>query len=319
MLQCCVICFRRRQSSPETVVRREVVGRPEVLTNGKWNGSLQAEPINHDAGSPKSDDYEETDMEQQDEPLDRSNRRRKRPQRYMEKDFVDTVSDIEADFDSDDDIVGEAVYDEEYLRSRKQRKVSSGSEGDEEYHWEEENAEDDEDEDEDEYSLSTSEDIVGQQRHKKFPGRTRQETKLRSVNGLQTGLRRSKRATRPRINYQQYELSDTDTELAKPGKSNSTNANSDASDDRQLSTSSQDSQDQEDNEDIADIKVTEDHHINHTKAADKEQQPATQKADVNGHEADGAQRIRFLDLNELAPGTSFDDGPIIKDEDRDNF
>ncbi|KAJ8499873.1 hypothetical protein OPV22_010425 [Ensete ventricosum] len=310
---------KRRQSSPETVVRREVVGRPEVLTNGKWNGSLQAEPINHDAGSPKSDDYEETDMEQQDEPLDRSNRRRKRPQRYMEKDFVDTVSDIEADFDSDDDIVGEAVYDEEYLRSRKQRKVSSGSEGDEEYHWEEENAEDDEDEDEDEYSLSTSEDIVGQQRHKKFPGRTRQETKLRSVNGLQTGLRRSKRATRPRINYQQYELSDTDTELAKPGKSNSTNANSDASDDRQLSTSSQDSQDQEDNEDIADIKVTEDHHINHTKAADKEQQPATQKADVNGHEADGAQRIRFLDLNELAPGTSFDDGPIIKDEDRDNF
>lgn len=71
MLQCCVICFRRRQSSPETVTRREVVGRPEVLTNGKWNGSSQVEPVNHDAGSPKSDDYEETDMEQQDEPLDR--------------------------------------------------------------------------------------------------------------------------------------------------------------------------------------------------------------------------------------------------------
>ncbi|CAL9051437.1 unnamed protein product [Musa banksii] len=307
---------KRRQSSPETVIRREVVGRPEVLTNGKWNGSSQVEPVNHDAGSPKSDDYEETDMEQQDELLDRSNRRRKRPQRYMEKDFVDTVSDIDADFDSDDDIVGEAVYDEEYLRSRKQRKVSSGSEGDEEYHWEEENAEDDEEEDE--FSLSTSEDIVEQQCHKKFPGRTRQETKLRSVDGLQTGLRRSKRATRRSVNYQQYELSDTDTELAKPGKSNATYANSDASDDLQLSTSSQDSQDQEDNGDIADTKVTEDQ-INNTKAADKEQQPATQKADVNGHEADGAQRIRFLDLNELAPGTSFDDGPIIKDEDRDNF
>ncbi|THU73050.1 hypothetical protein C4D60_Mb04t18690 [Musa balbisiana] len=307
---------KRRQSSPETVTRRVVVGRPEVLTNGKWNGSSQVEPVNHDAGSPKSDDYEETDVELQDEPLDRSNRRRKRPQRYMEKDFVDTVSDIDADFDSDDDIVGEAVYDEEYLRSRKQRKVSSGSEGDEEYHWEEENAEDDEEEDE--YSLSTSEDIVEQQRHRKFPGRTRQETKLRSVDGLQTGLRRSKRATRPRVNYQQYELSDTDTELAKPGKSNATYANSDASDDLQLSTSSQDSQDQEDNGDIADNKVTEDQ-INNTKAADKEQQPATQKADVNGHEADGAQRIRFLDLNELAPGTSFDDGPMIKDEDRDNF
>lgn len=41
------------------------------MTNGKWNGSSQVEPVNHDAGSPKSDDYEETDMEQQDEPLDR--------------------------------------------------------------------------------------------------------------------------------------------------------------------------------------------------------------------------------------------------------
>ncbi|CAL9752616.1 unnamed protein product [Musa acuminata subsp. burmannicoides] len=71
------------------------------------------------------------------------------------KDFVDTVSDIDAGFNSDDDIVGEAVYDEEYLRSQKQQKVSSWPEADEEFRWKEENVEDDETEEE--HSSSTSE------------------------------------------------------------------------------------------------------------------------------------------------------------------
>ncbi len=66
-----------------------------------------------------------------------SNRRRQRPQRYSAKEFVEAVSDNEADYDSDDEIVGEAVYDEECLRKRKERrKLSSSSEGDEEYRWE---------------------------------------------------------------------------------------------------------------------------------------------------------------------------------------
>jgi len=46
--------------------------------------------------------------------------------------------------DSDDSTVGEAVYDDEYLQKRWQRtKVSSSStsEGDIEYHWDEDNAE----------------------------------------------------------------------------------------------------------------------------------------------------------------------------------
>ncbi|WOK99339.1 DDT domain-containing protein DDR4-like [Canna indica] len=310
---------KKRQSSPENSIRR-VVERPDVSNNGKLNGSLQTDPIDEDdARSPKSsNDYEETDTEHQDEPLDRSNRRRKRPQRYSEGDFVDAVSDVDAGFDSDDDIVGEAVYDEEYLRSRKQRKVSSGSEGDEEYRWEEENAEDDEEE---EYSLSTSEDMEEQQRHNKFRRRTRQGRKLRSVDELQTGLRRSRRATRPRVNYRQYELSDTETDSTKPGKSNATDANSDASDDLVLSTASQDSRDEENSEEIADNKMSE-NHVDHTDVADKEQHEAMQKTDSSVQEGEGAQRIRFLDLNELAPGMGFDDGPSPHpkdEEDKDNF
>ncbi|RRT67792.1 hypothetical protein BHE74_00013342 [Ensete ventricosum] len=242
--------------------------------------------------------------------MELSIRRRKRPQRYSEKDFVDIVSDIDADFDSDDDIVGEAVYDEEYLRSRKQRKVSSGSEGDEEYRWEEENAEDD---DEEEYSLSTSEDAEEQNHHRTLPNRTRRETKLRSVDELQTGLRRSKRAVRTRVNYRQYEVSDTDTDSTKPSKSNAT----DASDDLELSTESQDSQneDEEGSQEIAENKMN----VDHVEAEQKEQQQPLEKTDGNRHEGDGVQKIRFLDLNELAPGMGFDDGPSTKDEDTGDF
>ncbi|XP_074557713.1 DDT domain-containing protein DDR4-like isoform X2 [Curcuma longa] len=306
---------KRRQSSPDNIVKKPVTEKPELTANGKWNGSSQIEPTkieptnDDDMESPKSNDYEETDDDLQDETLDR--RRRKRPQRYSEKDFVDAVSDFDADMDSDDDIVGEAVYDEEYLRSRKQQKVSSGSEGDEEYLWEEENAEDEEEEEE--YSLSTSEDMDEKQSNKRFPRRTRQEKKLRSVDELQTGLRRSKRAVRSRINYRQYELSDTDTGSGQPGKSNGTDANSDASDDLELSTASQDSH-EVDSEEIANNKITSDH----IKAGDEEKQ-AVEKIYNNVQEENGVQRMRFLDLNELAPGTGLEDGPTTKDEDEHNI
>lgn len=52
---------------------------------------------------------------------------------------------------------------------------------------------------------------------------------------------------------------------------------------------------------------------NHTEAADKDRQPVVHKTDSIGEEADKPQRIRFVDLNELAPGTSSDDGPSIRD------
>lgn len=52
---------------------------------------------------------------------------------------------------------------------------------------------------------------------------------------------------------------------------------------------------------------------NHTEAADKDRQPAVHKTDSNGEAAYKPQRIRFVDLNDLAPGTSSDDGLSIRD------
>ncbi|XP_042458657.1 DDT domain-containing protein DDR4-like [Zingiber officinale] len=309
---------KKRQCSPENV-RKVVAASPELYANGNWNGPSQIDPTDiDDAQSPHSNDKEETDVDQQDENLDR--RQRKRPQRYSEKDFVNTVSDIDADYGSDDDIVGEAVYDDEYLRSRKKRKALSGSEGDEEYRWEEENAEDEEDEEEEEYSLSTSEDMEEQWHIKTFPSRTRRETKLRSVDKLQTGLRRSKRSMRSHINYRQYEQSDTDTDSARPadtdtdsarpGKSNATDENSDASGDLELSTPSQDSA-EEGSKELADREMT----VDHIEDGHNEQQQAVEKMDNDREEEYGLQRLRYLDLNKLATGTSFDEGPSTKDGD----
>lgn len=250
-----------------------------------------------------------------------SNRRRQRPQRYSEKEFVEAVSDNEADFDSDDDIVGEAIYDEEYLRQRKQRrKFSSSSEGDEEYHWDDENAEEEEEEEEED-SLSISEDSDGPQtqKFKKLPGRTRRETKLRSVDELQSGLRRSKRATRNRINYRQYELSESEPE-SKPEKSHASDEHSDPSENGEYSTESQeydgnDDDDQETKEDAQPVEV-------YPETVEKEEQnPPPEKLNSPGrHEVEGIRKRRFLDLNEAAPA-GFDDGPntIMKDEDTDGF
>lgn len=248
-----------------------------------------------------------------------SNRRRQRPQRYSAKEFVEAVSDNEADFDSDDDIVGEAVYDEEYLRKRKQRrKLSSSSEGDEEYRWDEENGEDEEEEEEEEDSLSISEDSDEPQKFKKLPGRTRRETKLRSVDELQSGLRRSKRATRNRINYRQYELSESETESMKPERSNASDEHSDASENAEYSAGSQDSDGNDDEEDMKIDQPVE----GYTDMAEKEQSQPPEKSNSPGQdEVEGVRKRRFLDLNELAPGSGFDDGPntIMKDEDRDDF
>jgi hypothetical protein len=51
-------------------------------------------------------------------------RQRRRSQRYT-KDFVEALSGVDPNFDSDDDIMGEAVYDEEYLKIRRQQKTGS--------------------------------------------------------------------------------------------------------------------------------------------------------------------------------------------------
>jgi hypothetical protein len=253
-----------------------------------------------------------------------SDRRRKRSQRYTQ-DFVEAVSDIDLNFDSDDDIMGEAVYDEEYLRSRKQHKGSSASEDDEEFRLEED------DEEEEEYSQSTSEDIEEEpQRHKKLKTRGWRGTKLRSVDEIQTGLRRSKRSSRPCINYQLYDFSDTDTEPGKTRKSDASDpdAGSDAENSMDLSTSSQEEQEEEE-DDSPDERngnsvnnKMEDNTVAENKQQGEQQQPPQQhpvdKMDPPSTASENVGRT-FLDLNELAPGGGFDDVPgLTMKDDMDN-
>ncbi|XP_022727568.1 DDT domain-containing protein DDR4-like [Durio zibethinus] len=307
---------KRKPPSPEPLNRRDVP-KPEPSANGKLSGpSHESEQENYNLLSPKSPEYDDFDDNKSEE-LDRSNRRRQRPQRYSAKEFIEAVSDNEADFDSDDDIVGEAIYDEEYLRKRKQRRQSSSSEGDEEYCWDEENAEDEEEEEEEEDSLSISEDSDEAPKFKKLPRRTKRETKLRSVDELQSGLRRSKRATRNRINYRQYELTESETE-SKPEKSNPSDEQSDASENEEYSEGSQDSNGSDDDQEMeVDPPVD-----GNSKTVEKEQsQPPEESNGLGQDEADGVRKRRFLDLNELAPGSGFDDGPntIMKDDDRNDF
>ncbi|KAM0982568.1 hypothetical protein ACFX2I_015427 [Malus domestica] len=313
---------KKKQPSPDPLQKRELVGRPEASSNGKWSATTNSyEHVGFSAASPKSPDYDDDDDDDVDgeednksEQLDRSNRRRQRPQRYSAKDFVEAVSDNDADFDSDDDIVGEAVYDEEYLKKRKERrKFSSSSEGDEEYHFEEENAEEEEEE-EMEDSASASEDSDEPRKFKKLPGRTRREAKLRSVDELQSGLRRSKRATRNRIDYRQYEFSESEPEPMKPEKSNASDGHYDASENGDYSMESHDS---DGNIEDQEMKVGQAVENYPETTVEKEQNQPPEKPNSPGEdEVEGVQKRRFLDLNELAPGSGFDDGPnsIMKDD-----
>lgn len=308
---------KRKQPSPEPLQKREGVVKPEASSNGKWNATPNSyEHVGFSAPSPKSPDYDyDVEEDNKSEQLDRGNRRRQRPQRYSAKEFVEAVSDNEADFDSDDDIVGEAIYDEEYLKKRKERrKFSSSSEGDEEYHFEEENAEEEEEEEEED-SVSASEDSDEPRKVKKLPGRTRRETKLRSVDELQSGLRRSKRATRNRIDYRQYEFSESEPEQSmKPEKSNASDGHYDAGENGDYSMESQDS---DGNDEDQEMKVDQAVENYPETTVEREQiQPPGKSNSPGEDEVEGVQKRRFLDLNELAPGSGFDDGPntMMKDD-----
>ncbi|KAK4264256.1 hypothetical protein QN277_025461 [Acacia crassicarpa] len=310
----------QKQPSPEPITKREVGEKPEVLTNGRLSGPSHAsQRLSFSVPSPNSPDFDDTEEELISEPLDRSNRRRQRPMRYSEKEFVQAVSDNEAEFDSDDDIVGEAVYDDEYLRQRKQRKVSSSSEGDEEYQWDEENVEEDDQED----SLSISEESDQPRKFKPLAGRTRRETKLQSVGEIQSGLRRSKRVTRNPINYRQYVMSDSETESTKPKKSNAADDHSDPSENENgeymMETETEDSdvgKDDEEQEDEQEMNL--DKPIDFP-VQERENQPPEKLNSPRQEEVEGMNKRRFLDLNELAPSSGFEDGPnsIMNDENDD--
>ncbi|PIA40242.1 hypothetical protein AQUCO_02500143v1 [Aquilegia coerulea] len=303
---------KKNQQFPEPADRRETATKPEASSNGRLNGSTHApHHVSYDELSPKS--FEETEDAKKSGLLDRSNRRRQRPQRYSEKEFVEAVSDYEAEFDSDDDIVGEVVYDEEYLRSRKRRRGSSSSDG-EEQSWGEENVEDD---DEEEDYVSSSEGSDEPHRSKKVPTRSKKrEAKLRSVDELQSGLRRSRRATRNRINYRHFEFSESEPESTKPDKLNGTDERSDASNDMEFSTDSHDSRINEDEQKTV---VDEQVHGYNGKAGHNKESRSPEKMNIPG-QPKGVGRRQFLDLNELAPGGSFDDGHnMMKDDDRNKF
>ncbi|TVU44538.1 hypothetical protein EJB05_03983 [Eragrostis curvula] len=227
--------------------------------------------------------YEESSM---------NRRPRRRSQRYT-KDFVEAVSDIDPNFDSDDDIMGEAVYDEEYLRSRRQQK-SRSSEDDEEFRLEQVAADGDVEMD---HSLIANEDAEEAQWYKRLPIHNPQGTNLRFVDDIQIGIRRSKRSSRSRINYQQYDISGLDAECGQPEKHNASDpdAGSDAMNDMEVSTTSQD-QDEEDGE------------------VNKGRQCRTEIMHVPGRESRNVQR-KFLALNEVSPVAGVDDTPaLVKDE-----
>nr|GMC69776.1 DDT domain-containing protein DDR4 [Ipomoea batatas] len=384
----------KKQPSPEHSVRRDASVKREAPANGILRGP-QFPHVSFKLRSPKSPEYDEYDDDyDKAEPLDRGNRRRQRPQRYSEKEFVEAVSDNEAEFNSDDDIVGEVVYDDEYLRRRKQlRMASSSSEGDEEYKWDEENPEEEEEEEEDDDgddSFSASEDSGEHRRLKRLRvGRTRRESKLRSAGEFQSGLRRSRRATRNSIDYKQYELSESETEPMKPEKSNSsddydynnvefsngstesvensdnqdveanqsvnvatgtTSEQANAPDYRQYELSESEmepvkpeksnssdeyyngldynnaefsagSTESEENNDNQDGKANQSVNVATGTTSEQANAPeisnSTDQEEVEG----GGRKRRFLDLNELAPGSGFDDGPSseMKDNSADGF
>ncbi|EOA36715.1 hypothetical protein CARUB_v10012346mg [Capsella rubella] len=323
---------KKKQPSPEPPLHRRESARLDALANGRSTSSTHpSEPVNDTASARSSDfaDYDDFD-EQRDESLDR--RRRQRPQRYSATDFVETVSDNEVEFQSDDDIYGEAVYDEEYLRKRKQKKLSSGSEGDEEkgdeeYKWDEDNAEyeEEEEEEDEEESLSASEEDSDEPRKvKKMP---RRETKPRSrSNDFRPGLRRSKRATR--IDYQQYELSESDKEatgLAKRKRLVEPDEHSDETGNGEFTMGSQDSEENANDPETKsgeEVEEEEPREVNdnaETAYGKENNQLKKSNGTKDQEEAEGVVgKRRYLDLNELAPVSGFDDGPstVLKDDDK---
>ncbi|KAI4342556.1 hypothetical protein MLD38_027173 [Melastoma candidum] len=306
---------KHKPPSPESMSRRDgSFLKSAPSENGRFSEDMHSHyRASFDSASPRSpyfgDDYDDEE-DHNANILDRSNRRRRRSQRYSDKEYVQAVSDHDAEFGSDDDIVGEVVYDEEYLKKRKQKRPSSSSEGDEEYRWDEENPDEMEEEED---SLGISEDSDKPHKFKKLPGRTRRETKVRLVGDLHLGLRRSKRSTRNRINYRQYEISESDTESKKLNKWIVVDEHSEGEiENEAYSVESRDSQADRDDGGLESDQPGE----GFSDVAEKKPVRPPQKSESPNQE----EPVRgFLDLNELAPGSGLDDGPNvgIKDDNED--
>uniref|UniRef100_A0ACD5X8U9 Uncharacterized protein n=1 Tax=Avena sativa TaxID=4498 RepID=A0ACD5X8U9_AVESA len=278
-----------------TTINRRVLDRARGASN---NGTLSGPSSVCNGFSkespPKSYSYQANDGEEKAETPDRRRRQRKRSQRYTQ-DFVEDVSDIDPTFDSDADIMGEVVYDEEYLRSRKQPKAST-SEDDGEFRLEQE------------YSLS-SEDEEGTRRPKRLPTRSPQAVRLIALDEIQTGIKRNKRSTRPHMNHQRHDLSGTDTELGKPVKPN-------ASDPDAGSGAVKDELGKPCEPNASDPDAVADT-VNHVEASARSQDQEQRllhivKMHTPGRESNGVGG-KFLHLNELAPVVGgFDGAPAVQ-------
>ncbi|KAF8114341.1 hypothetical protein N665_0039s0103 [Sinapis alba] len=322
---------KKKHPSPDPFLQRRESARLDALANGTSTSSTHLTERVNDTPSVGSSDFADSDEfdDQRDESMDRRqdtvNRRRQRPQRYSATDFVETISDNDAEFGSDDDIVGEAVYDEEYLKKRKHKKLTSGSEGeeengDEEYKWDDEDNAEYEEEEEDEDSLSGSEEDSDEPRRgKKMP---RREAKSRSrSNDFRPGLRRSKRATR--IDYQQYEFSESDKEATGAAKRKRLVELDEHSDESGNGNFTMGSEDSEENANDPETDSPDEEEEEPRKVNDNaEKTNGTENNQLNksnGTEVDGVVSKRhYLDLNELAPVSGFDDGPstALKDDDK---
>ncbi|KAI5068039.1 hypothetical protein GOP47_0016384 [Adiantum capillus-veneris] len=226
---------KRRNSSPELPALGERkmsngVSRQhtEEVDANSFDDEEQLETasgVKHLEGTSPSKQYESAILSSESElsgarQFGRGQRLRK-PQRYTESDFVDPTSDNEPGISSEEDIEGEAVYDDDY--SSKRRRSAGSSDEDDEYKGDEdeEDEEDADDEDDDDYFGSSEEEDGWRGRNLKNTATARGKTRAKSkaAERSQSGLRRSQRATRSHIDYSKYEESDDGDENMKDAHS----------------------------------------------------------------------------------------------------
>ncbi|KAL2635987.1 hypothetical protein R1flu_007466 [Riccia fluitans] len=272
--------------------------------------------------------------------LSSGRRQTRRSQRYSESEYVHTVF-YELGTSSDEEIEGEAIYDESYLRAKKRRKkAASGDEGDDEEYKEEDegeeaNLDDDEIVDSDE---DDGEDFYGSssRSQRRLGKRKRKEHKVKSVDELQggevswsRGLRRSKRATKSTIDYSKFGESEEEENVGEYEEANRAKTSGHDSDGSfGLSENSHGRRDSDaDSEEFPEVKANRRNHIERSddrrsggslqdpaEISDRgpsfyQHAPAHGRRDLNNRKSQhGEHNVnadvkphRFLDLNVAAP------------------
>ncbi|CAH2036909.1 unnamed protein product [Thlaspi arvense] len=283
---------KKKHPSPEPPLHRRESARLDALANGRSTSSTNPTELVNDTASARSSDFADYDDfdEQRDESLDR----RQEPVYFFPP--------LNFPF--------RTLQENDIIRANE----CSVRDNNAEYEEEEEEEEED--------SLSASEEDSDEPRRvKKMP---RRETKLRSRSkDFRPGLRRSKRATR--VDYQQYELSESDKEATGSAKRKrlvepDPDEHSDETGNGNFTMGSQDSEENADDPETksADEEVEGEEPREVSDNAETTNQ-LNQSNGINQEEVDGVVgKRRYLDLNELAPVSGFDDGPstVLKDDDK---